>query len=66
MARSIPPLEPVVARLTNDVMFKFPISRVDDINVLPPDFDVAAAYNAETGDRRLQIHHGSGSQQISG
>ena len=47
MARSIPPLEPVVARLTNDVMFKFPISSVDDINALRPDFDVAAAYNAK-------------------
>ena len=46
MARSIPPLEPVVGRLTNEVMFKFPISRVDDINVLPSDFDVAATYNA--------------------
>ncbi|MDR3449469.1 MAG: hypothetical protein P4M15_06965, partial [Alphaproteobacteria bacterium] len=47
MARSIPPLEPVVARLTNGVMFKFPIPRVDDINTLRPDFDLAAAYNAE-------------------
>src|ERR1700731_2052136 len=46
MARSIPPLDPIVARLTNDVMFKFPVSRVDDINVLRPDFDLAAAYNA--------------------
>jgi hypothetical protein len=45
MARSIPPLEPVVARLTNDVMFKFPISSVDDINSLRPDFDLVAAYN---------------------
>ena len=47
MARSIPPLEPLVARLTNEAMFKFPISSVDDINVLQPDFDVAAAYNAK-------------------
>jgi len=47
LARSIPPLEPVVARLTNGVMFKFPISRVDDINILRPDFDLAAAYNAK-------------------
>src|SRR6202051_1936284 len=46
LARSIPPLEPVVARLTNGVMFKFPISRVDDINVLRPNVDVAEAYNA--------------------
>ena len=27
LARSIPPLEPIVARLTNGVMFKFPIAR---------------------------------------
>jgi hypothetical protein len=47
MARSISPLEPVVARLTNGVMFKFPISRVDDINILRADFDLAAAYNAK-------------------
>jgi hypothetical protein len=47
MARSIPPLAPLVARLTNDVMFKFPISSVDDINALRPDFDIAAAYNAK-------------------
>jgi hypothetical protein len=46
-ARSIPPLEPIVARLSNDGMFKFPISRVDDINVLRPDADLAATYNAQ-------------------
>jgi hypothetical protein len=45
MARSIPRFEPVVARLTNEAMFKFPISSVDDINALRPDFDLAAAYN---------------------
>jgi len=47
-ARAIPPLEPIVARLTNGVMFKFPISRVDDINTLRPDFDVARFYNAQS------------------
>ncbi len=46
LARSFPPFEPVVARLTNDLMFKFPISRVDDINTLRPDFDAAGFYNA--------------------
>src|SRR5438034_6747738 len=46
-ARSIPPLEPLVARLTTGVLFKFPISRVDDINTLRPDFDVAGFYNAK-------------------
>src|ERR1700737_736253 len=47
LARSIPPFEPLVARLTNGLMFKFPISRVDDINTLRPDFDVAGFYNAQ-------------------
>jgi hypothetical protein len=47
-ARAIPPLEPMVARLTNGVMFKFPISRVDDINALRPEFDVAGFYNAQS------------------
>jgi hypothetical protein len=46
LARSIPPLQPLVARLTNGIMFKFPIARVDDINTLRPDFDVAGFYNA--------------------
>jgi len=47
LARAVPPLEPVVARLTNGVMFKFPIVNVDDINALRPDFDVAGFYNAQ-------------------
>src|SRR4051812_29958840 len=46
LARSIPALQPITARLTNGVMFKFSISNVDDINVLRPDFDVADFYNA--------------------
>src|SRR6202140_5254087 len=46
LARSIPPLGPAVARLTTGVLFKFPIARVDDINTLRPDVDVAEAYNA--------------------
>jgi hypothetical protein len=46
-ARSIPPLEPVVARLASEVIFKFPVSRVDDINILPPGDDVGAIYNAK-------------------
>jgi hypothetical protein len=46
LARSLPPLEPVVARLTSDLVFKFPIADVDDINALPPDYDVAGRYNA--------------------
>jgi hypothetical protein len=45
VARSIPPLEPLVARLTTGLVFKFPIARVDDINALRSDFDVAGFYN---------------------
>jgi hypothetical protein len=47
LARSIPPLEPVIARLTTGVLFKFPIARVDDINALRSDFDVSGSYNAK-------------------
>src|SRR3954447_24009499 len=46
LARSIGPLQPLTSRLTNGVVFKFPLSNVDDINVLRPDFDVAGTYNA--------------------
>src|SRR5882757_8035766 len=45
LARSIPPLEPLVARLTTGLVFRFPIARVDDINALRSDFDVAGFYN---------------------
>ena len=45
--RSIPVLEPTVARLTSDVLFKFSIAAVDDIYALPRDFDVAGTYNAD-------------------
>jgi hypothetical protein len=47
LARSLPPLELAVARLTSDLVFKFPIADVDDINSLPPDYDVAGNYNAK-------------------
>jgi hypothetical protein len=47
LARSIKPLEPIVTRLTTGVLFRFPIARVDDINVLRPDVDVAEAYSAK-------------------
>jgi hypothetical protein len=46
LARSIAPLRPVTSRLTNGVVFKFPLSNVDDINALPRNFDVAGSYNA--------------------
>ena len=64
LARAIPPLEPIVARLTNGVMFKFPISRVDDINALRPDFDVAGFYNAKSARRGLPAHHRSRAQRL--
>jgi hypothetical protein len=44
MARSVPRLEPLVARLTSEAIFRFPVSRVDDINTLRPDED--GIYNA--------------------
>src|SRR3954447_6883169 len=47
LARSIPPLQSITSRLTNGVLFKFPILNVDDINALRPDFDVAGFYNAK-------------------
>jgi hypothetical protein len=47
LARSTKPLEKTVARLTSGVLIKFPIPRVDEINILRPDFDVSAAYNAK-------------------
>jgi hypothetical protein len=47
LLRSIPPLTPIVARLTTGVMFSFPLSEVDDIYALRPDFDVAGTYNAK-------------------
>lgn len=45
--RSIPPLEPLIARLTTGVIFKFPIANVDDLNALHHRFDVAGFYNAK-------------------
>jgi len=47
LLRSIKPIEPIVARLTTGIVFKFPISRVDDINTLRSDFDVPGFYNAK-------------------
>jgi hypothetical protein len=47
VARSIPPLEPALAPLTNEALFKFPLSNVDDINTLQPGDDVGAIYNAK-------------------
>jgi hypothetical protein len=47
LLRSIKPIEPMVARLTTGLVFKFPISRVDDINTLRPEVAIAEAYNAK-------------------
>ena len=63
-ARSVPLLEPLVARLTTGLIFRFSIPRVDDINALRPDFDVAGFYNrqnAVASFRRLTAPAGSGS-----
>jgi len=46
LARSVPPLRPVVTRLTNGIMFKFPLAQAEDINVLRPSDNVAEIYNA--------------------
>ena len=66
LARSLPPLQPAVARLTSDLVFKFPIADVDDINSLPPDYDVAGKLQRQKGVRRLQAHHRSRAQPLSG
>jgi hypothetical protein len=47
LARSIPPLQKTVARLTSGILVKFPMADVDDINALAPTFDVAGFYNAK-------------------
>ena len=47
MARSIGPIEPMVARLATEELSRFTIARVDDINALRPDFDLREAYNAK-------------------
>src|SRR6201992_1383133 len=46
-ARSIPPMESIVALLTSETLFKFPLSRADDINTLQPGDDVGTMYHAE-------------------
>ena len=47
LARSIPALQPVAARLGTGVVFKFLIPEVEDINALKPDFNVSEAYNSK-------------------
>ena len=47
LARSVPLLEPLVARLTTGLVFKFPIPNVDDVNALRPDYDIAGFYNRQ-------------------
>ena len=46
-ARSVPQFEPSVARLTDEALFKFSVSNVDDINTLQADEDIGATYNAK-------------------
>jgi hypothetical protein len=47
LARSIGPLQTMVARLTSEVLFTFHIARVDDINALQSDVEISEAYNAK-------------------
>jgi len=47
LARSIPPIAPMVARWTTEELFKFPVSSVDAINTLRPGSDPSEAYNAK-------------------
>ena len=47
LARSIPPLAPLVARLTTQELFKFSVANIDDINTLRPGTDPSEAYNAK-------------------
>jgi hypothetical protein len=47
LVRSVPSFEPLAGRLTTGILFKFVIPRVDDINALRSDFDVAGFYNKE-------------------
>jgi len=46
LARSVPPLSNLAARLTTDAVFSFTVPNVDDIFALSPDIDVGKAYNA--------------------
>ena len=59
LARSLPPLQPAVARLTSGLVFKFPIADVDDINSLPQDYDVAGKLQCQKGTCGLQAYHRS-------
>ena len=45
-ARSLPSFEPVVASLTSEALFRFPIASVDDVNTLQASDDIGAIYNA--------------------
>jgi hypothetical protein len=47
MLRSIPPLEPIVARLTTALLFKFPVANIDDLNAPDPRFEVPGFYTAK-------------------
>ncbi len=43
--RAFPTLAPVITKLTNGVMFRFPLAEVDDINAFRRDLDIGAMYN---------------------
>jgi hypothetical protein len=46
LLRALPPLREPLTRAAPYLPVRFSLSRVDDIHALPPDFDVARAYNA--------------------
>jgi hypothetical protein len=46
LLRSFSPIKPALSRSTMEQLFKFPLSRVDDINTLPPEADVSEVYRA--------------------
>jgi hypothetical protein len=46
VARSIPPLERTVARLTSGIVVKFPYADLDEVNTLSPKVDQSQVYNA--------------------
>jgi hypothetical protein len=46
--RSFPPLQSLVARLTTDAVFRFPIANVDDIGALQYRPDVAGSYSTKS------------------
>ena len=66
LARSIKPLEKTVARLTYGGLIKFPLPTVDEINIVRPDYDLSAAYNAKKAVASFTEYHRPRAQRVSG